>query len=215
MKNTIAIVALTLTVSALASSQTAKGTQTICKGEAIPQGYTIIGESESPNCPNNAWVIKQKGTPKLTMQEPQRSVAAPNSEQKADGVEASGSDASTQSAVAFARRAFDLLVQGDASVVEMIDFEHLKLDGKDFGAMLTQMAAAAGKDIEAVRKEMISGFSAQYRTAGEGPLTRWRIHSQNDDGVTVAANTTKGPIIMFTVSERDGRQVITALSETK
>ena len=97
----------------------------------------------------------------------------------------------------------------------MIDFEHLKLDGKEFGAMLTQMAAEAGKDIESVRKEMISGFSAQYRTAGEGPLTSWRIHSQNDEGVTVAANTKKGLTILFTVSERDGRQLITALSETK
>jgi hypothetical protein len=215
MKKTIAIVLLTLTVSALASSQAAKSTQTICKGEAIPEGYTIIGESASPNCPNNAWVIKQKGTPKLTMQEPQRSVAAPNSEEKAEGVEASSATASNQSAVAFAKRAFDMLVTGDAAVVEMIDFENLKLDGKDFGPMLTQMAAAAGKDIESVRREMIAGFSAQYRTAGEGPLTRWRIHSQNDDGVTVAANTTKGLIILFTVSERDGKQIITALSETR
>jgi hypothetical protein len=214
MKKIISIVVITLAVSVLSSSQTTNGTQTVCKGGAIPEGYTIIGESESPNCPNKAWVIKQRGTPKLTMQEPLRNTAAPPPEDRT-GAASSSSAPANDSAVEFAKRAFQLLSEGDLAVEEMIDWEHLKLNGKEFGRALGQMATASGKDLSAVRKEMILAFGNQYKSAGEGPLTRWRVQSQSEDGVTVAANTAKGLVILFTVSEREGRSIITALDESK
>jgi hypothetical protein len=214
MKKIIAIVALTLTLSVLSSAQTAATTKTICKGDAIPEGYTTVGEAQSSDCPNGAWVIKQRATPKLRLE--QSADRSPRmAEENSTGVGRSREPVSTNDALEFARKAFDLLSRGNLAVEEMIDWDNLKLEGKDFGAMLRQIAASTQKDPSTFRKEIITNFGSYYKGSGDGPFTQWRIDSRNAESTTVAANSAKGEVILFTVSFKGGRQVVSALSSRK
>ena len=214
MTRIIAPASLMLLLTVLCISQTTTNTKTICKGDAIPEGYTIIGEAEASECANKAWVIKRRATPKLRMDQTVEAPVTQTADNSATTAEVP-SDESALAAVDFAKSAFELLVQGDLSVEEMLDWDNLKVNGKEFGAALKQMAAAAGKDMSSVRKETITGFASLYKSTGEGPLTNWRVKSRDPQGVTVAANTPKGEAILFTVSTKGGRQIITGLGEMK
>ena len=214
MNKIIATLALTLTLSVLSSAQTAATTRTVCKGDAIPEGYTTVGEAQSSDCPNGAWVIKQRGAPRLKLEQ---SADRPpqTAEENASGVAGSRKPASTNGALEFAQRAFDLLSHGNLAVEEMIDWDNLKLEGKDFGATIRQIATATKKDIATFRKEIISNFGSYYRSSGDGPFTGWRIESHSADSTTVAATSAKGEVILFTVSVKGGKQVISGLNSRK
>jgi len=212
MKKIIAIVALTFTLSVLSSAQTTT-TKTLCKGDPVPEGYTTVGETQSGDCPNGAWVIKQRGTQQKPRLE-QSADRAP-AEENSTGVRRTGAPVSTNDALAFAQEAFSLLSRGQLAVEEMIDWDNLKLEGKDFGAVLKQLAASTGKDPSTVRKEIIANFGSYYRGSGDGPFSKWRIDSRDAEGITVAATSAKGEVILFTVSTKGGKQVISALNSRK
>jgi hypothetical protein len=131
------------------------------------------------------------------------------------GVGGSRPPASAGDAVEFARRAFELLTQGDLAVEEMIDWDNLKIEGKEFGAMLTQVAASTQKDLSTFRKEFITNFGSYYKGSGDGPLYKWHVDSRNTEGTIVAASSAKGEVILFTVSVKAGRQVVSALNSRK
>ncbi len=59
----LTICALSLSLSFIANSQTITDTQTICKGSPIPADYSIVGETDSKNCANQAWIIRKKFNP--------------------------------------------------------------------------------------------------------------------------------------------------------
>ena len=104
MNKIIATLALTLTLSVLSSAQTAATTRTVCKGDAIPEGYTTVGEAQSSDCPNGAWVIKQRGAPKLKLeQSADRPPQTP--EENASAVAGSRKPASSNGALEFAQSA--------------------------------------------------------------------------------------------------------------
>lgn len=42
-----------------AHAQAPEGTSILCRGVSIPEGYTIIKETKSPDCPNGAYLIKK------------------------------------------------------------------------------------------------------------------------------------------------------------
>ena len=213
MKKIIRTAALTLTLSILACAQTAATTKTICKGDAIPEGYTTVGEAQSGDCPNGAWVIKQRGVQKPKLE--QSVDRSPRmAEESSSSVRRTGSF-STNDALEFAQTAFSLLSRGQLAVEEMIDWDNLKLEGKDFGAVLKQIAASTQKDPSTVRKEMIANFGSYYKGSGDGPFSKWRVDSSDGEGITVAATSAKGEVILFTVSVKGGRQVISALSSRK
>lgn len=48
--------------AAIASGQTAGKTVKICEGLPIPEGYTIIGTTISPDCPKNTYLLKKDET---------------------------------------------------------------------------------------------------------------------------------------------------------
>ena len=52
--------------SSLTEPQSA-GSNMICKGLPIPDGYAISGEATSKNCPNNAWIVKSRGRAPTTI----------------------------------------------------------------------------------------------------------------------------------------------------
>ena len=214
MKKIIAIAALTLTLSVVSSAQTVATTKTVCKGDAIPEGYTTVGETQSSDCPDGAWVIKQRGTSKPRFE--QSAAGSPRmAEENSTGVGSPRRPASTNDALEFARKAFEMLSRGDPAVEEMIDWDHLKIEGKDFGAMLTQVAASTQKDLSTFRKEFIANFGSYYKGSGDGPLNKWQIDSRNAEDTIVAASSAKGEVILFTVSVKAGRQVISALNSRK
>ena len=214
MKKIIAIVALTLTLSLVSSAQTAGTTKTICKGDAIPEGYTTVGEAQSRDCPSGAWIIKQRATSKPRFE--QSEAGSPRmAENNATGAGHATGSTSTNDALEFARKAFELLSRGDLAVEEMIDWDNLILEGKDFGAVLRQIAVSAQKDVATFRKEVITNFGSYYKASGDGPLNKWGIDSRNAESTTVSASTAKGEVILFTVTVRGGKQVISALNSRK
>jgi hypothetical protein len=65
MNRILALCALILALPFLVKGQTITDTQTICKGTPIPTGYSIIGETDSKNCPNQAWIVRKKFNPAI------------------------------------------------------------------------------------------------------------------------------------------------------
>jgi hypothetical protein len=63
MNRLLVLCALILTLPLWLKSQTITDTQTICKGTPIPEGYSIIGETDSKRCANQAWIIRKKYNP--------------------------------------------------------------------------------------------------------------------------------------------------------
>jgi VWFA-related protein len=45
-----------------AQTRAKPGTVKICRGLSIPDGYTIVAETTSPDCPEGAYIIKREGT---------------------------------------------------------------------------------------------------------------------------------------------------------
>src|SRR5882672_1298254 len=50
---------------------------TLCKGVTIPDGYTIIKETTSPDCPNEAYSIKKTASAKPTPISPAAPASSP------------------------------------------------------------------------------------------------------------------------------------------
>lgn len=50
---------ISLTLAAAAAGQTARRAVKICRGVPIPEGYTVVGDTTSPDCPRGAYLIKQ------------------------------------------------------------------------------------------------------------------------------------------------------------
>jgi hypothetical protein len=214
MKKIIASVALTLTLAVLSNAQTAGTTKTICKGDPVPEGYTTVGETQSSECANGAWVVKQRASSKPRLE--QSAGGSPRMiEENSTGIGRSRGSASTNDALEFAMRAFELLSQGDLSVEEMIDWDNLNIEGRDFGAMMKQIAASTQRDLSTFRKEFITNFGSYYKGSGDGPLRKWQIDSRNGERTIVAASSVKGEVILFTVSILGGRQVISAMNSRK
>ena len=43
------------------------GSQVVCKGSAVPDGYVISGETVSDSCPGGAWIIRKKRRPQNSL----------------------------------------------------------------------------------------------------------------------------------------------------
>jgi hypothetical protein len=65
MSRVLLLCAFVLSLPLFVKGQTITDTQTLCKGTPIPTGYSIIGETDSKNCPNQAWIIRKKYNPAI------------------------------------------------------------------------------------------------------------------------------------------------------
>jgi VWFA-related protein len=54
------------------AGQGARGTIKICRNVAIPDGYTVVAEATSPNCPSGAYLIKREAAPAAAPAQPAR-----------------------------------------------------------------------------------------------------------------------------------------------
>ncbi len=65
MKRLFAFSAVILGLSAVAFAQTPSDTKVICKDSPLPEGYIIVGDTQSKECSKQAWIVKRR-TPKMT-----------------------------------------------------------------------------------------------------------------------------------------------------
>ena len=66
MKCLFAFLSLIFIFSPLTLAQTPPETRIVCKDTAIPEGYFVVGETESKDCANQAWIVQKRRTPKMT-----------------------------------------------------------------------------------------------------------------------------------------------------
>ena len=117
--------------------------------------------------------------------------------------------------VDFARETLLLLVKGDPTVEEMIDWETLKTFKTDAGSAYSSMPGETAK--AAFRKSYIQGFSAPYRSSGEIPdwlngPSNWRIESKEGSRTIVTADHPLGKTLEIIILLKDGRQKLSAIN---
>jgi hypothetical protein len=66
MNRLFAFSAFIFVLSTVAYGQTTSETKVICKGVPLPPGFSIVGDTQSKECPNQAWIIQRRRTPKMT-----------------------------------------------------------------------------------------------------------------------------------------------------
>lgn len=122
-----------------------------------------------------------------------------------------GGDAGGNADVRFAKTAFFSMVNGSSEVETMIDWEAFQAMGDDLGKDYRALATDAEKI--AARKSFLAGFSASVPNikANPGAITNWRVQSETPSETIVAANMQLGPVLLLTVSKRDGKQKISAM----
>jgi hypothetical protein len=114
--------------------------------------------------------------------------------------------------VEFAKEVLRLLVEGDEEVTDMIDWEHLILQGNvDAGAKYRE---AAKDDVaDSFTKAFISSFSSSYkRGGGDADLYfNWREQSRDSSSTIVAADGRNGRVLLMTVTHVNGQQKVSAI----
>jgi hypothetical protein len=66
MKRLFAFCAIILFSTSVVFGQSTSETKTICKDSPIPEGYSIVGETQVKECPKSAWIVQRRRTPKMT-----------------------------------------------------------------------------------------------------------------------------------------------------
>lgn len=66
MKRLFAFSTFILIFSSIAFGQSSAETRTICKESPVPEGYSIVGETQVKECAKSAWIVQRRRTPKLT-----------------------------------------------------------------------------------------------------------------------------------------------------
>jgi hypothetical protein len=117
--------------------------------------------------------------------------------------------------VDFARDTLLLLVKGDPTVEEMIDWETLKTFETDAGSTYSYMPGESAK--AAFRKSFIQGFSSPYRSSGEIPdwlsrLSNWRVEAKEASRTIVIADHPFGKTLVIVIVLKDGRQKLSSIN---
>jgi hypothetical protein len=111
--------------------------------------------------------------------------------------------------VEFAREVFQLMQEGDMTVEDMLDWEHLNMIGvADVGPMYRQMD---GEEMRArFRKGFINGYSSSFKKSSGRTvsLSNWREQSRTPTDTQVAADGPGGKLLLMTVTHIDGQQKI-------
>jgi hypothetical protein len=125
-----------------------------------------------------------------------------------------------QDDVAFSRRVLEGLVQDRYAVRSLIDWQHLKMLGKDIGEDIAKYAKT-DKDRRTYEIAFIEGFSKTFRMQGAklNAFFDWHIYKgekildlKNPKDTIVAANCfDKQRLFLFVVSHEGGKQKLTEI----
>jgi hypothetical protein len=111
--------------------------------------------------------------------------------------------------VEFTREVFQLLAEGDEAAAEMLDWEHLTLNGVlDAGAAYRQINDDAGRD--RFRKAFIKGYADSFKNSGGKVenVSNWREQSRDSSNTVVVADGASGKLLLMTVTHIDGQQKV-------
>jgi hypothetical protein len=113
--------------------------------------------------------------------------------------------------VEFAKEVFRLMGEGDETVTEMVDWEHLKMLGIDVGAMYPKSGDEA-------RDRFVKGFLKGYSNSFKGKggtaesVSNWREQSRDATNTVVAADNAGGQHLLMTVTHIEGQQKVSTLA---
>lgn len=122
------------------------------------------------------------------------------------------SDGPPNADIQFAERGFQALARGDSITEEMIDWERFQVIGDNVGIVYVMMPNEAAK--ASFRKSFLAQFSASFQNSGASAdsLKNWRVKGQDSARTVIAADTQDNRVLLVTVSKRDGKQKLAALS---
>ncbi|MFT3992556.1 MAG: hypothetical protein QM680_14250 [Luteolibacter sp.] len=125
-----------------------------------------------------------------------------------------GATVSTAGDVTFAKNTFESLVRGDSAVASKIDWPVLTALGNNIGTQYTALPTEADK--EKFRTLFITQFATSFREGGGdiNKFTNWRVSFHDKTRTEVAADSPSGALVL-TVSERNGKEGITAFNLVK
>jgi hypothetical protein len=118
--------------------------------------------------------------------------------------------------IAFARRVFSGLINGDQAVKEMIDWASFQAMGVDVGNNYAGLPDARQKELYS--RAFIANFSVAFSSYGVkfSSFTNWRVSKRGKMSATVAVNGSTNKALLFTVSNKYGKRKLVSLqSETE
>ncbi|MBU1125316.1 MAG: hypothetical protein KKC84_04770 [Candidatus Omnitrophica bacterium] len=114
-----------------------------------------------------------------------------------------------QSEVRFCRDVFTRLMKGDYSVARYIRWEEFQAMHRDVGK--TYNALFSEQQKKRYQRSFIEGFSLGLKRAGVRLklFGKWRLYSQDEEKVVVAAEVLRyNKILLFTVKRDDPRSLV-------
>ncbi|HEX8889001.1 MAG TPA: hypothetical protein VF779_07480 [Pyrinomonadaceae bacterium] len=116
-----------------------------------------------------------------------------------------------KSDVDFAKQVFQMMADGDINVVDMLDWESLKIAGMDIGAQYKNVSSDSTR--ETFQESFLRGYSKSFQSSGGNvsAMTNWREQSKDPSGTVVASNLPNGQTILFTVTNKNGLQYVSTI----
>jgi hypothetical protein len=194
------------------------GTRVICRDATVPDGFVVVEETTSDDCPDKAALtIRRRRVPTMTSDEvvggsPRQE--APPARGANDSPQQHAKPSGASVAIDFAKKALKALVEQDPAAEQMVDWDDLKFSDRDFGAAIKQAAGEAG--IAEFRKQFLGGFPDLFRQSygtSFSALMNWRLASERPTVVDV--DTPNFTTIHLLLSVKRGKPMISGLDETK
>jgi hypothetical protein len=112
--------------------------------------------------------------------------------------------------VEFAKEVFRLMAEGDETVMDMVDWEHLKMLGIDVGAMYPKSGDEAR---DRFARGFLKGYSNSFKSKGGSAdnVSNWREQSRDASNTIVTADNAGGQHLAMTVTHIDGQQKVSTL----
>jgi hypothetical protein len=116
--------------------------------------------------------------------------------------------------VGFAKSAFEALVRGDSGAEGSIDWETFHSLNNNVGALY--IALETEEERAKFRRDFVTQFSSSFRESGGSfeAFTNWRATAGDGIHTEVAADS-PGGLLRLTVSRRDDRERLSAISMEK
>ena len=116
-----------------------------------------------------------------------------------------------KSDVDFAKDVFQMMGDGNTDVIDMLDWENLKMVGVDIGE---QYRAASGDSArEAFQESFLRGYSNSFKSSGgnAAAMKNWREQSKDPSNTVVAGDVPNGQTLLITVTHTNGQQYVSSL----
>lgn len=116
-----------------------------------------------------------------------------------------------KSDVDFAKQVFQMMADGDINVADMLDWENLKMAGRDVGAMYKNTTSDSTRDT--FQESFLRSYSSSFKSAGGNvsAMTNWREQSKDPSGTVIASDLPNGQTILITVTHKNGLQYVSTV----